>query len=461
MVSGLFPNTTIRRGFLLGAIACLVLFVPASSQAQSVTPAPPQDKLTSRSDTVAAVPAETITDPKSFWQRKYLFGSWDGERTKLEHKGLKFDFYYVDDALANPSGGREDAALWGRIRGTADVDFSKFTRLRGLTLHATGLWQYGTDLSAQYTGTLVDSSSLPSAHTVRLDSYWLQQYLLNHHLMLRAGQIAAYDTYGNSEYGASYINLVLGYAHSNLNQAVVFAFNPAGVPSFELKVAPTKYTYVKGMVQSEERMPYIQDPSGFTFHLGGPVVATEAGYLVQPPKDPGTDGPEPGKYPGVYKFGAGYNPHNFTDLHTGTVSPGNYLLYGQVAQAVYRMGDVGPERGRGLDLLYGEDWSPGDVTENNHQIMAGARWNGIVGGRKSEDTLAVGYVWTSVGSHYREAQALTGKTLTHEHLFEMNYLANSTPWLLVQPVAQWFVQPGGDTNRGIVFVTGLRSKVTF
>ena len=403
--------------------------------------------------------------------RAYLLGDWGGERSRLEQKGVKFDFYYTDDALANPTGGPFDASLWGRVRGSADVDFSKFSRLRGLTFHITGLWQYGTNLSTQYTGTLVNSTSLPSAHTVRLDSYYLQQYLFHKKLAVRLGQIAAYDTYGNSEYGASYINLAMGYAHSNLNQAVTFSFNPTGVPSVELKAMPTEHVYVKAMVQSEERNPYVQDPSGFSFHLGGPVLATEAGYLVQPPKPAGevvdanaktgADAPA-GRFPGVYKFGAGYNPHNFTDPLTKVLSGGNYLVYGQVAQAVYRMGKVGAERTRGLDLIYGEDWSPGDVTPYNHQIMTGGRWTGVFGGGRSADTLAVGYVWTSVGSHDRQSQALAGGAkLTAEHLVEANYQAKVTPWLMVQPVVQWFVQPGGDRSRGMVFVTGFRTKVTF
>jgi porin len=447
-------------------VCCLLLLVStasAVSPAQDPTSQAPQDKQSSHSAS-APVPEASVTASHDLLNTPYLLGDCGGKRSALEAKGLKFDFYYTDDALANPYGGRADVALWGRIRGSADVDFSKFTRWQGLTFHITGLWQYGTDLTNQYTGTLVNSSSLPSAHTLRLDSYFLQQYALHHKVAFRAGQIAAYDTYGNSEYGASYINLVMGYAHSNLNQAVVFAFNPAGVPSFEVKVNPTKHVYIKGMVQSEERNPYTIDKSGFAFHLGGPVVATEAGYLVDPPNDPGANAstPQAGNHPGVYKFGSGYNPHNFVDPLTNVSSPGNYLVYGQATQAVYRMGKVGPERDRGLDLIYGEDWSPGDVTQNNHQIMAGARWNGVFGGRHSKDTLAVGYVWTSVGSHYREAQVLAGKpNLTHEHLFEVNYLAHVTPWLVLQPVAQWYVQPGGDASRGIVFATGLRTKITF
>jgi porin len=414
---------------------------------------------------------DVSTERQDLWHRNYLLGDYGGERRRLEKKGVKFDYYYIADALGNPFGERADFGAWGRIRATMDLDFSKFTRWQGLTFHITGLWQYGTDLSKQYTLTAVDSSSLPSAHTLRGDSFYFQQYLLHHKLALRGGQIAAYDSYGDSEYGPSFVNLALGYAHSNLNPNVYFSFNPAGVPSFEVKVLPTDHSYVKGMVQSEERNPYVTDPSGFNFHLGGPVVATEAGYLHDPPTAPdstSTLGEEPfisdretGNYPGTYRFGAGYDPHNFTDQLTQRSSPGNYLLYAQIDQAVYRMSKTGLDKNRGLDLTYSQDYSPGDVTQYSQQIMTGARWLGVFGGRWSKDSLALGYVHTSVGSHYREAQLLAGKRLTAEHLIETNYLFNATPWLTVQPVFQWYVQPSGDKNRGNVFVTGFRTKITF
>ena len=230
-----------------------------------------------------------------------------------------------------------------------------------------------------------------------------------------------------------------------------------------MKVLPTDHFYVKGMVQSEERNPYQIDPSGFNFHLGEyRWLTTEAGYIHDPPKPPkppdatGTMGSEPfitdsetGNYPGVYKFGAGYNPHDFQDLLTGRSSPGNYLLYAQISQAIYRMGKLGSDRNRGLDLIYSQDYSPGDVTQYNQQIMTGARWLGLLPGHWSKDSLALDYVHTSVGNHYREAQLLAGKPkLTSESLVEVNYLANLTPWLIVQPVFQWYVQPGATLIGG-------------
>ena len=446
----------------IGIGACIAA---TSLCAQTSNPAPPQDKLTSTSESVPGLP-EGSTNGKGLWNRKHLLGDWGSERSALAEKGLKFDIYYVADSLTNPYGGPEDPAVWGRIRATADVDFSKFTNWQGLTFHINGLWQYGTDLSSQYTHTLVDSSSLPSSHTLRLGTFFLQQDLLQHRLAIRLGQMAAQDTYGNSEYGASSINQVLGYSQSNLTQAVVFAFDPASVPAFELKITPRKHAYVKAMVQSQERNPYKTDPTGVAFHFGGPVLATELGYFRDPESGTAADNPDStkrkGNHTGLYRFGAGYNPHLFMDPLSQRSSPGNYLLYGQVTQAVYRRDAPDSGSNRGLDLIYGEDWSPADVAQNSQQIMAGARWNGIFGGRHGKDTASIGYVWTSVGSHYRQAQILAGRpALTFESLFETNYMANLTPWVLLQPVAQWFVRPGGDVTRGLVFVLGFRTKVTF
>jgi porin len=459
-------------GALILTIVGLMLLNNASVLAQEAQPISSSTAIPFDGDDGQQTPAGNEEISNVSVQSRYTLGNLIGEPARLEPKGITFDVYYVADALANPYGGREDTSLWGRIRGSADVDFSKFTSWRGLTFHITGVWQYGTNLDSQYINTLVKPSSMSSNHTFRLDSYWAQQYMFHHKVAVRLGQIAAWDTYGNSEYGASFVNLSLGYAFTNLNQAVTFAFSPAGVPSFELKALPTDHLYLKAMVQSGERNPYSVDPNGLAFHLGGPVVATEFGYLKDPPEAPGqtgTMGSEPfitdresGNYPGVYKFGAGYDPHNFFDPLTRVTSPGNYLLYGEVAQALYRMSDVGPERNRGLDMIYGEDWSPGDVTQFNHQIMTGARWTGVFGGTRSRDTLGLGYVWTSVGSHYRESQALAGEgKLTHENLVELTYMMNVTRRLMLQPVFEWYVRPGGDASRGLVFVTGFRTKFTF
>jgi carbohydrate-selective porin OprB len=49
--------------------------------------------------------------------RQYLFGDWGGKRTALEEKGVKFDFFYIADLEANPSGGlQQTKAGWENSR---------------------------------------------------------------------------------------------------------------------------------------------------------------------------------------------------------------------------------------------------------------------------------------------------------------------------------------------------------
>lgn len=113
-------------------------------------------------------PSDTDSRP-----RQHLFGDWGGGRTSIASKGVTFDVFYVADLQANPVGGLEQTQVgWGRICGTIDIDFGKLADWNGLTLHATGLWQFGGNLGADI-GVIANPSGLVSAHTTRLGCFSL------------------------------------------------------------------------------------------------------------------------------------------------------------------------------------------------------------------------------------------------------------------------------------------------
>ena len=216
--------------------------------------------------------------------KTYLLGEWGGERSRLEEKGVTFDVHYVVDALSNVRGGYSQAnTAWGRIRATTDLDLGKLVNLRGTSLHATGVYQYGANLGEQYIGALANPSSLASAHTLRLDSWWLQQSMIHNKLVFRAGQFAGQDFNGVREYGASFLSEPMGYAFSNLFGTVYESFDPASPPAAEIRVVPSPHVYVKTEVLSGNRDPYKQDTNGLHFKIeNSPVFVSEAGYLINP-----------------------------------------------------------------------------------------------------------------------------------------------------------------------------------
>jgi carbohydrate-selective porin OprB len=391
--------------------------------------------------------------------RSYLFGDWGGKRSELASRGITFDFFYVADLQANPVGGtRQAEAGWGRIRGTMDIDFAKLTDWNGLTFHATGVWQFGGNLGAEI-GTLANPSGLVSAHTTRLDSFWLQQAFLHNRLFIRAGQFAGLDFYGNQEYGASYLIEPLDYALGNLFPTTYESFNPAATPAAQIQFFPWRTFYIKSAVLAGNRNPYQQDPTGFHFQIRDtPVFVYEAGFTHDAQDLAGqTSHLDRKTYPGIYKFGAAYNGGKFANA-SGIESSGNYLIYGMANQAVYRS-DAGSNRG--LDATIGFDWSPDDVNRENSQITAGVRYNGPIPTRL-QDGVALGFVYTKIGDPFQSAGVPLGiPLLGSEKAFELNYAARLKPYLLFQPVFQYYWDVGGNSHIPNAAVFGFRVKVDF
>jgi carbohydrate-selective porin OprB len=144
-----------RPSVLLAFLWALIFVVPAGAQNASE----PEHE-----DALFGLPS-----------RQHLFGDWGGERTALAKKGINFDFFYIADLEANSTGGLQQSnAGWERSRGTLDISFDRMISWQGLSVHATGLWQTGPNLGGKI-GTLANSGDLVSAHTTRLDSFWVQQ----------------------------------------------------------------------------------------------------------------------------------------------------------------------------------------------------------------------------------------------------------------------------------------------
>jgi porin len=393
--------------------------------------------------------------------RQYLFGDWGGERTALAEKGITFDFFYITDLEANPTGGLQQAQTgWERIRGTVDINFDRLISWQGLSFHATGLWQSGANLGAKI-GTLANPSDLVSAHTTRLDSFWIQQLFFDNKLRIRAGQLAGLDFYGNQDYGGSWLIEPMGYAFGNLFSSIFESFNPAGTPGAEVRFAPKRSFYLKSAVMSGNRDPYHQDPTGTNFTIkDSPNFLFEAGYLLHPPDD-GTSGSAGSVatkiYPGSYKFGGIYNGGKFPDP-AGRRSTGNYLIYGMASQAIFRT-DTGSNRG--LDITVGFDYSPGDVSRENVQVTAGGRFNAPFASRKN-DRVSFAVVYSKISDSFSNFGTLLGAPpLGSEKAIELNYSLQVTPYWYVQPVFQYYVDVGANGALPNAPVFGFRTKVNF
>jgi porin len=401
---------------------------------------------------------ETLSGPDSHETRQgpqgHLLGDWDGVRTRLLERGVRFDFQYISDTLWGfKSQQKPQFASWNRFRATIDIDFGALAGQDGLYFHATGLTQGGGNLG-QDLGLLTGPSGMASANTTRLDSWWIEKRWLDERIAVRVGQFAGQDFYGTQHYGASFIFEPMGYALGNLSTTFE-TFDPFSTPAAEIRIVPIDNLYLKSMVMAGDPSPLTGNPTGLVPQFrGNPVVVSEIGFT---PGQNATsvrafDDVESRKgYSGLYQFGAAYNPGDFTAPMSPTPVSGNYLLYWKASQALWR---VDPKEARGLDATLAIDWSPPNVNRNFMQLTAGLRFNEPLP-LGFHNTMSLGYVRNSLSSEFLPPGMTAWKT---EQGVEFNVLLLYGP-LLIQPVIQYYANVGGI--RGHAFVAGFRTKIDF
>jgi porin len=381
---------------------------------------------------------ETLSGPDSHETGQgphgHLFGDWDGARSRLLERGVRFDFQYISDSLWNlESEQAQRFASWNRFQWTIDIDFEALTGQHGLYFHATALWQAGGNLG-KYLGLLTGPSGLVSANTCRLDSWWLEKRWLDERVIARVGQFAEQDFYGADHYAASYIFAPMGYALGNLFTDFE-TFDPPSTSAIEVRVAPLDHLYVKSMVAASVREPFSISPTGLVPQFrGAPVSVYEIGFT--PGKKASAvrafDNVQSRKgYSGLYQFGASYNPATFATA-TGQKRSGNYLLYWMASQALWR---VDPQEGKGLDATFAYDWSPADINRNNTFLAAGLRFNEPLP-VNIHDTISLGYVRNSLSPQFPPSGQAFWRP---ENAVEFNILLDPLSMLLLQPVVQYYV----------------------
>jgi porin len=429
----------------LSIIFCLLLLaLPAVSQ--TTEPAPTSNK---------------------FFTQKYLLGDWGGARTRLEEeKGVTFDFFYMGDfQYAANARIKDGGAGWNRVRGTMDIDFGKLVgpSMKNWGFRVTGLWQGGPNLGANYLGSISNPSTLVSARTEMLDSYWLQYAMLDGKVTLKAGQLASMDFYGLDPWIWHFMMEPLSYGFQNRFNDYA-SFDPASGPGVQLIVNPNRFMYYSVAYTSGNRDPYVQDPNGFHYvkHNSG-VLSDAVGFKIN---QPGGKVTKEKYYTGWYEVGSTYNGGKFTDPFKPvplSLSPdtGNYVFYFMGQQAIYR-----PKAGSntGLDVVGGMSISPNtpyNFVDKN--LLVGLVYNGPIPSRPN-DSVNFGLSYTHVSDKYAAAYAFANPTAplySSEKAFEVNYSFQATPYWYIQPTAQWYTDVGGFSKAGTGVALGFRTKVTF
>lgn len=403
-------------------------------------------------------------------EREALTGDWGGARTKLLEQGVQFDANFTADLSFNPSGGiRRGEAYSGLLQLGLTLDMEKLVGWTGAEIHVGSYFIDGQGLTTRELGNLLTISNIEATPAIRLGEVYLKQKLLDGQVEIKAGQLAADGDFATSDTAGLFVNSTFGWPGLNGTDL------PSGGPAYPVPT-PGAHVLVKfDDAWSFQAGVYTGDPAGrdlknkhntdFPLKPGAFAI----GELIYA---------HAGKLPGTYKVGAWYNSVDFADLRTGVNRDGSYALYGVIDQTIWQSGggskdlkDPSPAPEQSLSVFARAVFAP----QQNRNLIdyyfdAGFNAKGFTPGRPDDVFgIAAAYAHISKTAQRADRDVPGTPVRSSELAFEASYQAAVTPWLKVQPFAQYIVRPGGgdprpnDPTRRIknATVLGFRTQVTF
>jgi porin len=432
----------------------------------------------------AASPAQPA--PTGLWERSNLLGDMAGLRPALTDHGVTLTVLDSETLLGDVSGGvKQGATMQGLTTATLQVDTGKAFGLQGGTFNVSALQIHGRSLSPYYLDDLQTASGTEADDSTRLWELWYDQAFDGGAFDVKLGQQSIDQEFITSKYTALFVNTMAGWPLVPSND--LYGGGPAYPLSslaVRLQAKPaSNLTLLAGVFDdnppggSFADDPQSRDVGGVRFNLNtGALFIAEMQLAATPFAG----------LAGTYKIGFWYDTASFPDQAydnqgLSLANPasdgvpeqhkGNYSIYGVIDQTLWQPSG-GARSLNGFARIMG---APDDRNLIDVFFNGGFTLTDPLAGRDNDTVgidLGIGHV-SGRAAMLDQATAFFSGSYTPmrgtETLIELTYQAQITPWLQVQPVAQFVLNPGGgllNPDNGTErlqneVVLGVRTNMTF
>ena len=316
-------------------------------------------------------------------------------------------------------------------------------------------------------------------------------------LSIRVGQFTADSEFVISDYGALFTNGTFGWP------AFLYTNIPGGGPGYPMgalgvRVAANPWEWLTLQSAIFQGNVFEQDVNrhGFRWDLN-----SDLGYFwINELQVRWNQGEATNGLPGQAKFGAWFHTADFADPFfdedgiplADEDSSGNpethswnYGFYWILDQMLYREpGESAAAAGfskdgksvaagkgseqvvekpsqQGLGWFGRIAFEPQNRNFVGFYFETGLVYTGLIPAR-DEDEVGIGFVYAQLTNGARKTLELEGsRGVGAEMVLEFTYKANLTPWLYIQPDAQFIINPGGTQDLNNAFVIGGRVSINF
>ncbi len=390
---------------------------------------------------------------EQFLGRKRLGGSIWGLRNDMEEAGVFLDMGFDGEIWSNVHGGiTTGTKLLGLGTVATGFDLETIAGLEGSSIFVDGIWYHGSQPTALLIGA-DPSSNISSAEAEsnfwRVYQIYFQQELFNKALTLRAGQLAADETFMISEYAGLFINAQFGALPTEADNVAAPVY-PTPAPGAYGEWSPEEQPWFARVgLYTADAGPDNSHNIGFSWELGGGVGGA---LFVEGGRSYVWAG-MPGK--ATLGFIGANSP--ITNYQTGGTERGFYSLYTMVDQALILRED-GSAR---LGAFWRFAWNP-QSTRSQQQYYTDCGFNLFQPfPNRPRDIAGVAVGYERFYGYFRASQAaLGGPSVTDDQtVLEFTYSASLNDWLVVQPDFQMIFDP--EFSGRDAYVVGMRASLVF
>jgi porin len=412
------------------------------------------------------------TDTSSMATSKYLFGDWNGERTRLADEGINFDFGYGGEAAHNFTGGTSQLTRYtDQWKGGVALDLDKLWGWHGATFRMTITDRNGRNLGADahIGNNQLIQEVYGRGQTWHLTEFSLEQKFFDGALVVKAGRLTVGEDF--AAFSCDFQNLTFCGAQPGNIVGGYWVNWPTSQWGASIKLNTTNETYV--MIGGYQVNPnYVNDqyaeskgllpdfPGGTT----GALIPLEFGWT-----------PTANGLPGAYKFGVWYNTSKGKDLYydinhdpageTGLPALNRDGQYGAYINFIQQVsGDAG---GNGVSIFLNASQADRNTAATDGQVSLGMEYKGPFA--RSNDMIGFAVGETNANSRYadfvKQNNARTGEDVIvgdgSEYVTELFYSWSPIPSIYLRPNLQYILHPGGTSQNSNAFVAGLKMGFTF
>jgi len=437
-----------------------------------------------------ALAGETPSAPPPaapWWEWDTATGDWFGVRTTLADHGVDISGEYLAEVWGNTTGGQKTGAVYtGLLQFGTTLDLEKLVGWQGATFSTTWLWLSGKDISGEDVGNFLTVSNIAGFNTFRALDIWLEQELFDNKLAIRAGQMTADSEFVISDHGSLFLNGTFGWP------AFLYTNVPEGGPGYPMGTLGVRVAYhpfdwatVQSAVFQGNVFAQNVNRHGFRWDLN----AKEGYFWITEFQGRWNHSDEGAGLPGQAKLGAWFQTGDTPDPYFDNAGipladegasedplkrPWNFGVYGIVDQMLFRetsSSEVTGKDGKSTITTAPSDQGLGwfgriALQPQNRNFVGfyfdtGITYTGLIPTRDA-DQIGIAFAYAQLTNGARQNLELEGsRGVGAEMVLEFTYQAAITPWLSIQPDAQFIINPGGTQDFGNAFVIGARATVVF